>query len=202
MTNVEKNAIRVLGVIIAHGKHGDGLIWAVSMIAEFISMDQMDVAAGIRWLRNRKYIFVHNAEYGVTNEGKDWYRLIRKTSKDVHGSLHKFKQEVLTGARERIGRGGKPVLVQTKMKSAALPKKLMREDSRTDYEPEMMTTEEIVKGISDMTGMQVRDVTKFWQDGRIKLCKGYNCDEHIGVFDKNGKYLRNLCRVGYPDQFK
>lgn len=193
MGHLEKTAARVAGLVLGYQNKGESLIWTVSMIAKFLSVDPLDVAASIRWMRKNAYMYLHQGQMGITSDGKSWYGVLSRTS-GVASGYHGYKEEVLTGAVESKSDGGFRTLVPTSKENAVLPKKIDGDKSSKNREPDVMSTGQIIAELARMTGLSKRQVGGYLTDGRVRICKGLDGNRHVGVFDRNGKYLRSLCK--------
>ncbi len=175
--NTEVDAVRVLMTISVWNV---GLRWNQRMFCELFGWSQMHCNEVIEWLAARDLVELRGAQCFISSQGREHLAgaLIKP---QIQISIRAWKDEVLSGMDSR-GR-------QTKIDRAALPSP-GREQSTSESADEIIGREQTWDRMARALGLSRGAFDDGVSEGRIRACKG----GHVGIFDRNGKGWRSLCR--------
>jgi hypothetical protein len=193
---IEQTAARIAKLLIVFGKLPN--VRVDINLGRALGVPSHEIPPVMMWLRRRVYIYVDRAYIYLTTEGRNWlHGLDPRADTTKPGQVQEFRNEVLTGMTEGQGKAGK-VSEQTEIQNPVLPKPKGKKDSYADFQHDMSLPaagEVIRRLVSRETGASRGQVEQWATEGRVRPCRGWMRDQHIGVFDRNGDGFRSLCRA-------
>jgi hypothetical protein len=185
----ETDCNSILSVLVRYGRSDEGLRWSRTALREELRLDSYRFYSALTVLEKNQSIDVSRGEIIITDEGRDYYlQACRRSSIAIGSATIEWKDEVLTGSREENGS-----LEPTEIENAVLP--------RARSEMRSCNSEDLFDSVIDekfylasLLKIDIDELEKHLRDGRVRSCKGYDGNNHIGIFDRNGEYWQALCR--------
>jgi hypothetical protein len=192
--NIETAAVKICTAI---SRFSD-VNWTMERIQRCLMINVVESKLAVKWLLAQQFVWKSNGEIfnlRLTQAGVDYLDGVNRSYLFAMGqSVRDFKNESLTGIRERRGDGGWTVSERSEITRAALPgkHKIIASKTPEDYFTDQERVRTGRKALSEKLGISEEKLTQFLSERRIKECK--YC-RNIGVFDKSGNgYLRERCR--------
>jgi len=196
--NLEMDAVRLLRVMIVIESEArrraenkweiEGVCWTDRLLSQFVDLPVDRIRSAVEWLIRREFITCGNNTYLVEDEGQQYYSGLLRQSKFLNDL--DFREEVLSGM-DKNGR-------RTRIDNAVLPGSETPPINKNDPEKIFSRLElnrKIKQAEATKLGIDIAEFDRRLQDGSIHLCRGYRREQHIGIFDRNGKSWRSLCRI-------
>jgi DNA-binding MarR family transcriptional regulator len=181
---VRDDFIRVLTVFMALGEN---LVWTAGSISDLFGWTRARSKRVLANLCRRGFVVTSRGHYFVTNEGRDYLQQARDQCRERR-SISAFKDEALTGIR--------PDGTRSKLTAAVLPTGIEHTGRQRSPEDQMMRAQAeqtANRKHAEELGLTVAELEAHLLTGRVHRCEGGGVP-HIGIFDKNGKGWRNVCR--------
>ena len=166
---------------------GESPIWTLGSISDFHGWTRARSKRVLASLHKRGFVVVSRGHYYVTGEGRDYLQQCRDQCRERR-SISAFKDEALTGIR--------PDGTRSKLTAAVLPTGIEHTGRQRSPEEHMMRAQAehtALKKHAEELEMSVAELEGHLQTGRVHRCNGGKVP-HLGIFDRNGKGWRNVCR--------
>jgi hypothetical protein len=185
--DVETDAIKLLATVIKNRE----VIWTAMIFADHLRWEVVRVNNAVTWLKKRELVTHALGSFVPTSTGYELHE-DAVMNPQYTPSTRAWKDEALTG----ITAGGK----RSEIENGAIPRPESHEPKKDGTPDDILLAKEdekrtaiLEKKAAQILGIPLREFRKLVKQKRIKQCRGWDGNEHLGRFHKNGKGLRHLC---------
>ena len=188
--DLERDGVRILGAVISYG---GGLTWSQRMMAHVLRCPEGRVEAAVSELEALGYM----RQYRPTAEGREYYSgALAQSASSI--SVHEWRREVLSGVAQRSAGRRHADWQRTSIDNAVLPGQPSRPANEQTPErilEEVQRSRLLKRRLCNRLGIDMYEYDRRVADGSLHQCKGHDGVPHIGIFDRQGKGWRYLCKV-------
>ena len=189
--DLELDANRILSTLQLYPP---STIWTPTVFSDVLGWGVTRANSALLWLESKGYISVNLGEYRTTMDGTEYYKEFH-ASPQLESDSHTWTTEARTGLRTH-GPRNNPDWQRSPIKRAAIPcdKPMLANDATPEDaygRAESAARQE--EELANMLGVSVDEYRRLQEEGRVKMCRGVDGEEHLGKFHRMGKRLQHLC---------